>query len=92
MVLQAGDSLEVPAAAERVAETRKLVVPLGDLRPVPVAIERNPGALHLADGDDASAHQPPHLTAPAGELMFLRLVDQKSDDGVESQIEKPGAG
>ncbi len=95
MVLQAGDGLEIAAAAdraERVAETRKLDVPFGDLRLMTVAIERNPDALHFADGDDARAHEPAHLTALAGELVFLRLVDQEGHDGVESGIEELGAG
>src|SRR5580704_15100109 len=95
MVLQTGDGLEIAAAAdraERVAETRKLVIPFGDLRSMTVAIERNPDALHLADGDDASAHETAQLTALAGELAFLRLVDQEGHDGVERGVEELGAG
>ena len=74
MVLQAGDGLEIAAAAdrvERVAETGKLVVPFDDLRPMTVAIERNarrapsrrPGRRKrplagAPDGPDGRAHVP----------------------------------
>ena len=59
---------------------------------MPIAIERNTGALHLANGDNARAHESTHLAALAGERVLLRLMDQVGYDAVEGGIEELRAG
>ena len=95
MALQPGDGLEIAAAAAALSASRRLReldVPFGDLRLMTVAIERNPDALHFANGNDARAHETAHLTALAREFVLLLLMDQEGHDGVEGGIEELGAG